>query len=103
MLTGRRLFEGETVSDTLAGVLRAEVPCVDAAGALARRIAEAAPLAVKALKAVLEATQTLGIEEGYALMRSGKIEEYSKMLASEDAREGPRAFAEKREPQWRGR
>ena len=26
MLTGRRLFEGETVSDTLAGVLRAEVP-----------------------------------------------------------------------------
>ena len=26
MLTGKRLFEGETVSDTLAGVLRAEVP-----------------------------------------------------------------------------
>jgi Tol biopolymer transport system component len=26
MLTGRRLFEGETVSDTLAGVLRADVP-----------------------------------------------------------------------------
>ena len=26
MLTGRRIFEGETVSDTLAGVLRAEVP-----------------------------------------------------------------------------
>ena len=26
MLTGRRLFEGETASDTLAGVLRAELP-----------------------------------------------------------------------------
>jgi crotonobetainyl-CoA hydratase len=25
------------------------------------------------------------------------------MLASEDAREGPRAFAEKRTPRWRGR
>ena len=26
-----------------------------------------------------------------------------RMLASEDAKEGPRAFAEKRKPRWRGR
>ena len=26
-----------------------------------------------------------------------------RMLASEDAREGPRAFAEKRKPVWQGR
>ena len=28
---------------------------------------------------------------------------YQKMLTSEDAREGPRAFADKREPVWKGR
>jgi crotonobetainyl-CoA hydratase len=28
---------------------------------------------------------------------------YRAMLASDDAREGPRAFAEKRPPVWRGR
>ena len=52
---------------------------------------------------MLEATQTLSIEEGYALMRSDQVKEYSEMLTSEDALEGPRAFAEKREPRWRGR
>ncbi|HEY5656996.1 MAG TPA: enoyl-CoA hydratase-related protein [Myxococcota bacterium] len=103
LLTGDRLPAREAARIGLINEVVPDAQLMDAAGALARRIAEAAPLAVKALKAVLEATQTLGIEEGYALMRSGKIEEYSKMLASEDAREGPRAFAEKREPQWRGR
>ena len=38
-------------------------------------------------------------EEGWAVQGpfSGKV------FTSEDAREGPRAFAEKREPKWQGR
>jgi len=31
------------------------------------------------------------------------VETYERMLASEDAQEGPRAFAEKRRPTWSGR
>jgi crotonobetainyl-CoA hydratase len=36
-------------------------------------------------------------------MRSGRLAAYTSMLASEDAREGPAAFAERRPPEWKGR
>jgi crotonobetainyl-CoA hydratase len=36
-------------------------------------------------------------------MRSGNLAAFEAMLASEDAKEGPRAFAEKREPVWQGK
>jgi crotonobetainyl-CoA hydratase len=35
-------------------------------------------------------------------MRSGRLNSYSTMLTSEDAKEGPRAFGEKRAPRWSG-
>jgi crotonobetainyl-CoA hydratase len=36
-------------------------------------------------------------------MRSGAIPEYQRMKESDDYLEGPRAFAEKREPVFKGR
>jgi len=36
-------------------------------------------------------------------MRSGQIKAYHKMLKSEDAKEGPLAFSEKRSPKWKGK
>jgi crotonobetainyl-CoA hydratase len=36
-------------------------------------------------------------------MRSGDLPAYTRMVGSEDAEEGPRAFAEKRPPEWKGR
>lgn len=103
LLTGRRLGAKEAAH---YGLVNAVVPApqlLPTARALAQQIAEGAPLAVAALKEVVRALEPLSIEQGFALMKSGKLPAYQRMLRSEDFREGPRAFAEKRKPRFRGR
>jgi enoyl-CoA hydratase len=69
------------------------------ARSLAEQIRDNAPLSVLAAKESILATMNLGCERGLA--EAKRI--YAKVYASEDAQEGPRAFAEKRAPVWRGR
>ncbi len=71
----------------------------DRAYQLARRIAACAPLSVSAAKASLLGGVAFGEKAGTALAK----ELHKKVYASEDALEGPRAFATKRAPQWKGR
>ena len=76
---------------------------LEIARALAQEIAQGAPLALAAVKEVVRETEGLDLPESYAQLRSGRLAAYERMLTSEDAQEGPRAFAEKRPPVWRGR
>jgi crotonobetainyl-CoA hydratase len=48
-------------------------------------------------------TEDMSVEDYFAAQAGGKLPTYERMLASEDAVEGPRAFAEKRDPVWQGR
>lgn len=69
---------------------------------LARRIAANAPLAVQASKRVaIGITDGTVPAEGEAWTRNA--EAIAVVMASQDAREGPRAFAERRAPVWQGR
>jgi enoyl-CoA hydratase/carnithine racemase len=84
------------------GFVNAIEPTPDAvrarARALAERICANAPLSVWAGKASMIRAMSLGLEEG--LKEAKAI--YKRVYASEDAQEGPRAFAEKRKPNWKG-
>lgn len=105
------LFTGEpmTAADALKwGLVNQVVPngqeggAVDAALALAERITCNAPLAVWASKRV-----AMGVDEGVIVgdepgwTRTGR--EIVAVMRSEDAKEGPLAFAEKREPVWKAK
>ena len=65
---------------------------------LAERIAANAPLALIATKQILVAQADWTEEEAWSAQRALARE----ALASDDAKEGSRAFAEKRAPVWRG-
>jgi len=66
---------------------------------IAARIAKNGPLAVKAIVATLRQTETLSETEAFAIEQKHGMA----VMASEDAREGPRAFFEKREPVFKGK
>ena len=103
LLTGRRMDAHEAARWGLVNRVVAREDLLPAARALAAEIVEAAPLAVRAVKAVVAATGSLPIDDGYAALRDGSIPAYDRVTASEDAEEGPRAFAEGRPPVWKGR
>ncbi len=69
------------------------------ARALAASIRDNAPLSVMAAKQAVLAAMNLGSDEAFE--RAMAI--YEPVYASADAEEGPRAFAEKRKPLWRGK
>jgi len=103
LLTGRRMPAAEAARWGLANRVVAQDQLMDAAMSLARSLCAGAPLAVAAIQEVLERTATGTIVGGFRTQRSGELPRYEAMLASEDALEGPRAFAEKRLPSWQGR
>jgi enoyl-CoA hydratase len=72
---------------------------VDAALELAGEIARNGPLALAATKQIL--AEQFDWDDSEFWQRQGEIA--GRVMASEDAREGATAFAEKRDPAWKGR
>jgi crotonobetainyl-CoA hydratase len=99
ILTGRRVSAAEGQQLGFVNEVVPEGQALAGARRWAEQILEASPMSVRASKqAVYQGLESGGVEAASAGRYSGVAD----MVASADYIEGPKAFAEKRPPNWRG-
>jgi enoyl-CoA hydratase len=99
LLTGRHLFAPEAKEIGLIGHVVPDGQALVKAHELAEQIAANGPLAVQAILRTVRETEGLHEDEAWRI----DAEIGRAVFSSEDAKEGPRAFMEKRKPQFQGR
>ncbi|CAN7364979.1 enoyl-CoA hydratase-related protein [Phenylobacterium sp. LjRoot225] len=99
ILTGKPITAQRAYEIGLVNRLAEPEALLDAAIELANEILDGAPLSVKAGRETVMLATEMG--RAAALQAARAAHEYT--YKSEDAQEGPRAFAEKRRPEWKSR
>jgi enoyl-CoA hydratase len=99
LLTGRHITAAEALRIGLIGHVVPDGEALTKALELADLVAANGPVAVRAVLAVMRETE--GLAENDAFKIEGRIG--VEVFRSEDAKEGPRAFAEKRKPNFQDR
>lgn len=103
LFTGRRMDAREAKQ---WGIVSEIVPIADLmtrARELADLLADGPPLVFAAIKETVRETSHLSIQAAFDLVTKRKLKTVDILYSSEDQKEGARAFAEKRRPQWKGR
>ncbi|GFG67221.1 enoyl-CoA hydratase [Mycobacterium kubicae] len=102
LLTGEPLTAADAWEWGLVNQVVKEGSVLDAALGLAARITVNAPLSVQASKRIAYGVDG-GVIADEEVSWQRTMREMSTLMRSEDAKEGPLAFAEKREPVWKAR
>ncbi len=99
LLTGRHVSAREALEMGLIGHVVPDGQALAKARELAGQVAANGPLSVQAIVRALRETEGLSELEGL----KHELAIGQPIFATEDAREGPRAFSEKRRPEFKGR
>ena len=99
LLSGRRMTAHEALQAGLVSRVVAKDQLWNAVNELADTIVANSPFAVRRIKQAVRATINLPPAEAF----DEEMRWSARVFASEDAQEGPRAFAEKRKPDYGGR
>lgn len=98
VLTGKPISAERAYEIGLVNRLCDQTELMDTALELAKSVLEGAPLSVKAARETVMLSTEMGRSAALQAARAAHELTYT----SHDGQEGPRAFAEKRKPEWRG-
>ena len=99
LMTGDFIDAQTALRSGLVNKVVPQAELMQAAEELANRICAAAPVSVQGCKEAAYRGIEVPLAEGLKI----EAEVMAKIGASEDAKEGPRAFGEKRKPEWKGK
>jgi crotonobetainyl-CoA hydratase len=99
----RRLTAAEAKHYGLVNAVMPKEKLLDTAREWADTIASGPPPTIQAVKEALRAIDGPSVRESFNIVHSGKLPVYERAVKSEDAKEGARAFAEKRKANFKGR
>jgi len=103
LLTGRWFDVAEAMRWGMVNYSHAGADLMSEARKLAQHLASGPPLVYAALKQVVREAEDMKFQDAMNRITKSQFDKVAALYTSEDQQEGARAFAEKRDPVWKGK